>query len=96
MCKAISGIAVLADGELKIYTLPDSDSHEEIRKKHTIRDDGPGIGNAGTTRLAGGSIAATGDVSFADDVELVADTTVAGENPGDERRVILFQLLIIR
>jgi len=39
MCKAISGIAVYDGESVKVYTLPDSDSHSDIREKHHIRDD---------------------------------------------------------
>ncbi len=43
MCRAISGIAVLADGAVKVYTSKVSDSHTVIREEHKIRDDsGPG------------------------------------------------------
>ncbi len=37
-------------------------------------------GNAGTTRLAAGSIAVTGDVDFSDNVQLVTDNTISADN----------------
>lgn len=43
MCQYISGVAV-KDGEtVRVYTLPDKDSHSDIRETYKIRDDaGPG------------------------------------------------------
>lgn len=43
MCQTISGIAVLANGEIRVYTSAESDSHTAIRQEFHIRDDdGPG------------------------------------------------------
>ena len=46
MCRTKSGIAVLANDELKVYHLPGEDSHEKIRQHYNIQD---GLG-AGATR----------------------------------------------
>ena len=40
MCRAISGIAILADGVVRVYTSRRTDSHTAIREEHHIRDDG--------------------------------------------------------
>ena len=47
MCRLISGVAVLTGETVKVYTLPDSDSHSDIRSKFNIRDD-DGAGNRQT------------------------------------------------
>ena len=43
MCQAISGVAVLANETITVYTSDKTDSHTEIREEFNIRDDyGPG------------------------------------------------------
>lgn len=46
MCEAISGVACQSGEDVRVFTLPDSDRHSEIRKHYSIRD---GLG-AGATR----------------------------------------------
>lgn len=45
MCKWVSGEAVFVDeSEVRVYTLPHDDSHNNIRAKHNIAEDaGPGL-----------------------------------------------------
>ena len=48
MCKCISGIAVLSNGKVKIYTSVKSDSHSDIREEYGIRDDNSPIADRQT------------------------------------------------
>jgi hypothetical protein len=69
MCKFISGVAVLADGQLKVYTLRDTDSHVEIYRHHKIRDDG----SPGATRQTPVELIPVKSLERVEDMEFMFD-----------------------